>query len=190
MEVLQSCNSNFFQPAVKATTKPDKQSGQSILCNAIEKLKKLVVEKGMKMDIEWIPGHMSIAGNDMADEEAKKAAKSQGKGVDTIALSPLKSSRSQSIKRTNKDNWNAVWKASSHLRKITTQRHVDKSAKIYNGITKRRDTARLVRLRTGHCSLNEYLYQFGIEESPTCECNSEFVETVDHFFDKMPKIRT
>jgi hypothetical protein len=154
-------------------------------------LEKLVVEKGMRTDVDWIPGHMSIVGNDRADEEAKKAAKSQGKGVDTITCSPLKSSRSQIIKRANKDHWNAAWKAekttSSHLQKITTRRHVDESAKIYNGITERRDPARLIRLRTGHCSLNEYLYRFGIEESPMCECNSEIIETVDHFLTRCPR---
>jgi ribonuclease HI len=179
------------QAAVIATTKPDKQSGQSILCDAIEKLEKLVVEKGMKIDIDWIPGHMSIVGNEMADEAAKKTAKSQGKDVDTTAFLPLKSSRSQFIKRANTNDWNAAWKAgkttSMHLRKITAQRHVDESAKIYSSITKRQDTARLVCLRTGHCSLNDYLYRFGIEESPMCECNDEIIETVDHFLTRCPR---
>ena len=36
------------------------------------------------------------------------------------------------------------------------------------------------RLRTGHCHLNEYLYRFGIIESPQCECGAER-ETVDHY---------
>src|SRR5271155_1547288 len=30
----------------------------------------------------------------------------------------------------------------------------------------------LARLRTGHCSLNQYLHRFGIEESPLCSCGN------------------
>jgi ribonuclease HI len=92
------------QTAITATTKPDKQSGQSILCDAIERSEKLVVEREMKTDIDWIPGHMSIIRNDMTDEEAKKAAKSQGKDVNKTAISPLKSSRFQFIKHANTTN--------------------------------------------------------------------------------------
>jgi hypothetical protein len=40
---------------------------------------------------------------------------------------------------------------------------------------------------TGHCSLNEYVYRFGIEESSTCECNNEIIETVDHFSTRCPR---
>src|SRR5579859_243266 len=48
-------------------------------------------------------------------------------------------------------------------------------------IAERNDVAQTARLHTGHCSLNQYLYRFGIEESPTCECDSEVNETVDHY---------
>ena len=162
---------------------PDKQSGQAILCDAIRKLEKLF-EKGMHTDIIWIPGHMSIAGNDKVDKEAKKAAKSMENGVKTTTFLPLESARSQSIKCANKEDWKNEWKekaTSAHLRKITTRRHINESAKIYNTTRNRRDAAWLVRLRTGHCPLNEYLYRFEIAESPTCKCNSEIIETVDHY---------
>ena len=38
----------------------------------------------------------------------------------------------------------------------------------------------LIRLRTGHCGLNSYLYHFGIEKESICECG-EGNETVAHF---------
>ena len=37
-----------------------------------------------------------------------------------------------------------------------------------------------MRLRTGHCHLNEYLHRFNIIETPECECGAE-KETVDHY---------
>jgi hypothetical protein len=42
--------------------------------------------------------------------------------------------------------------------------------------------ATLARLRTGHCSLNQYLYRIGIEESPRCaQCTNGGIEYVEHF---------
>src|SRR5271169_4727993 len=55
------------------------------------------------------------------------------------------------------------------------------SHNIYNGITKRFEIALLSRLRTGHCSLNQYLYRFHHEESPECSCSSGAIETAEHF---------
>ena len=126
------------QAAIKATTKPDKQSGQTILCNAIDKLEKLTIEKDMTTEIIWIPGHMDIEGNDKADNAAKDAALSKGinPSIPTIQQQPLKTSRSNCIKQATKTDWNTFWrnnKADSKiLRKITAKCNVNDSSKIYN----------------------------------------------------------
>ena len=73
------------------------------------------------------------------------------------------------------------------LHKITAKRNVHQSAKIYKSIAKRNDVAQIARLRTGYCSLNQYLHRFGIKESPTCECDSEVIETVEHYLINCPK---
>ena len=39
------------QDAIKATVKPGKQSGQSILCTAVKKMEKLILEKGIATEI-------------------------------------------------------------------------------------------------------------------------------------------
>jgi len=42
--------------------------------------------------------------------------------------------------------------------------------------------ATLARLRMGHCSLNQYLYRIGLEESPRCaQCKNGGIEDVEHF---------
>jgi hypothetical protein len=38
----------------------------------------------------------------------------------------------------------------------------------------------IIRLRSGHCHLNEYLHRFKLIETSECECGAE-KETVDHF---------
>ena len=59
------------QPAIIATTKPHKQSGQSIICETLDNLESL---QNVKISLVWIPGHMGIIGNEKADEAAKDAA--------------------------------------------------------------------------------------------------------------------
>ena len=135
------------QAAIKATTKPDQQSGQTILYNAITKIEKLSVEKGMTIEIAWIPGHMDIEGNDKADKAAKGAALSKGvnPSIPKIQQPPLKASRSNCIKQATKTDWNTSWRNkksdSKILRKITTKCNVNNTLKIYNTITKRNDLA-------------------------------------------------
>ena len=131
------------QAAIKATTKPDQQSGQTILYNAITKIEKLSVEKGMTIKITWIPGHMDIEGNDMADNAAKDTGLSKGNNpsIATIEQLPLKASRINCIRQATKTDWNTAWtnnkSDSKMLRKITAQYNVYDSAKIYGTITKR-----------------------------------------------------
>src|SRR5271154_6870552 len=60
--------------------------------------------------------------------------------------------------------------------------------KLYNSITTRPKMATLARLRTGHCSLNQYLYRMGIEESPRCsQCTNGGIEDVEHFLIRCTK---
>jgi hypothetical protein len=150
------------------------------------------LEKGIITEIVWIPGHTDIKHNDKVDEEAKKAAKSEGRNdaIPRASFPPLKSARIQLVKLSTNADWRTTWKqnrAAKLLHKITTKRNVHQSDKIYKSIARRNDVAQIARLRTGHCSLNQYLHRFGIEESPTCECNSEVIETVDHYLINCPK---
>ena len=58
--------------------------------------------------------------------------------------------------------------------------------KLYGQIGSKQQVATLVRLRTSHVSLNEYLHRFGHKEQPTCECGEEN-ENVEHFLLKCKK---
>ena len=52
--------------------------------------------------------------------------------------------------------------------------------KFYNRVQTRQQLARLVQLRTGHCSLNQYLHRFHIIDDPTCTFGCT-IETVSHY---------
>ena len=63
------------QPAIKATMKPNRQSGQEIIRDVLDTIESLQQEyPNITISIIWIPGHKDIYGNEMADAAAKKAA--------------------------------------------------------------------------------------------------------------------
>src|SRR5205814_3954955 len=59
------------QPAIIATIKQHKQSGQSIIRETLDNIESL---QNVKISLVWIPGHMDITGNEKADKAAKEAA--------------------------------------------------------------------------------------------------------------------
>jgi hypothetical protein len=173
------------QPAIIATTKPSKQSGQAIIAEVLDNLDSLqACRPNLQVEIVWIPGHMDIEGNEMADQAAKKAATPTETHM-PFKHKALKSARSTSIKDASKQEWERLWKNgkqnSKQLRRITAKQHTAKGLKLYNGITSRSRISQIARLRTGHCSLNQYLHRFNIEESPLCECGSGSIENVEHY---------
>jgi hypothetical protein len=182
--------------AIQGINKPSKQSSQAILISAIDRIQALVDERQMSTEIKWVPGHEGVRGNEDADEAAKSAAKSEGNepNIPTSTHRPLKSARAVSIKRDTTDDWNASWQSQApdrdakQLRRITRKPNALRGTKLYKAATlTRRQTAQLARLRTGHCSLNQYLHRFGHAESPRCECGSGAIENVDHFLLHCPR---
>ena len=73
------------------------------------------------------------------------------------------------------------------LRRITSKPNVVKGTKLYKAVKTRHQASQLARLRTGHCSLNQYLHRFGHVESPTCECDSEAIENAQHYLLHCPR---
>jgi hypothetical protein len=82
-----------------------------------------------------------------------------------------------------KKEWSKLWgegKDANQLRAICKRPHVESGPKLYNQISGRKQLAVLVRLRTQHCGLNQYLHRFNIRDDPQCPCG-EGIETVEHF---------
>jgi ribonuclease HI len=181
------------QAAIKGIVKPQKQSGQSIIISAIDNIESLQSQRTMTIKITWIPGHRDIHGNETVDKHAKEAAKSKGNSghVPTTAHKSLKSSRLNTIKQAIDNDWDVAWKAvkndAKQLRRITSKRHTQKGIKLYKAINTRHDVAQLARLRTGHCSLNQYLFRFGHADSPYCDCDNQTIETVQHYLLQCPR---
>jgi ribonuclease HI len=172
------------QAAITTVLKPERQSGQYIICDIHELLDKMQdLDPNLLYHIEWVPGHMDIHGNDIADEEAKRAAKEKIQGDPPIRVYKLKSAQNMVINTQTAKEMNAVWNAESATnkrhRRHTRPKRVKTGTQMYNSLT-RKQGATLVQLRTGHCRLNQYLHRFKIIDDPNCECGHG-IETVEHF---------
>ena len=86
------------------------------------------------------------------------------------------------LQQSIKAEWDTRWKenrSASHIAEADPSLK-DKPATIYNEINNRKHITWVARLRTGHCSLNKYLYRFNIIDDPKCECGRG-QKTVTHY---------
>jgi len=168
------------QAAITAILQPEQQSGQYILHNIHNKLKKAQEERPhLTFHIEWVPGHSDIEGNNKVDEEAKQAAKENLQGETPIKVYKLKSSQIMAmnveIERKTAELWNTKNVTTGWRRTTKAQA----TTQLRNSLT-RKQGATLTQLRTGHYGLNQYLHGFNIIDDPHCECGHG-IETVKHF---------
>jgi ribonuclease HI len=172
------------QPAVKSLAKPKRQSGKSIIKRILDEIDSLYDSSpSYRLQLEWVPGHMGIEGNERADQAAKQAA--------TQKINPpsqktvLKSARSNEIHQSIKQQWREQWttgrETAAQLRNITKRPNTTPSTQIYDQLgNNRKHIAWIARLRTEHCSLNQYLERFNIIDDSACDCG-QGKETVKHF---------
>ena len=173
------------KPAITATTKPWRQSGQSIIREILDNIDNLMEVKGpeYKITITWIPSHAGIEANEIVDTAAKEATEP----MEEPRHKPLRSANVQLAKSNVMKAWKTSWGSAatkgSHLKRITSARHTAPIIKLSKVLKTRQQLSRLTSMRTGHCSLNDYLHRFHIDhtDSPLCACGGGRRETVNHF---------
>ena len=171
------------QAALQATMKPAQQSGQETIKEFLDNADQLQTQRRISILLIWIPGHMDIIGNEMADEAAKHAANLNH--VQPSFSSPvMKAAQNAVVLQKINQEWTRLWqteqKTAKELRRICKKPTAESEPKLYQSLEIRRDIADLIRLRTEHCGLNNYLHKIGREESPLCSCGNNAKETVKH----------
>lgn len=143
----------------------------------------------LDLTLRWVPGHVDIVGNEIADQEAKKAANgvsSDPSRLPRILRKPLPASRSavkQAFEAKLKERAKEAWKSSTRYTRISA---IDQSlpgpsfGKMISGIP-RRSASLILQLRTGHAPINLHLHRIGAAETAGCaECGATR-ESVQHF---------
>ena len=112
-----------------------------------------------RITFQWIPGHVGIRGNTIADRLAKEAA-TQEQPQTPISFQQQKSI----IKQTFKQDWQ--------------NKHPDYNKHDPVFSLKRSSQVVIFRLRTGHNQMRQHLYtKLGAGDSPYCPCNTAFENT-------------
>ena len=141
------------------------------------------------LEILWVPAHVGVPGNELANDAAKMAATAvlENKPIDGQPKVPLAVVRAI-LKQGQRERWQQKWIAASvhkfqsdHLFRIKPA--VAKTPVFFRG--KRAEQTTLARLRLGHCRLAAHSARWQPEVQRVCDCARES-ERVGHFLLRCP----
>ena len=145
----------------------------------IFEIRKCLYELNYDVEFVWIPSHVGIEGNELADALAKEATKSGEYLNLLLPYSDFKFSVNELLKKRH----------FKYLENSDTNKGVFYFNNFYktslnpwfkNSYYSRRHITTLIRLRTNHHSLMESLYRKNMVASPMCMCGYH-EETLEHF---------
>ncbi|XP_063416806.1 uncharacterized protein LOC134699047 [Mytilus trossulus] len=130
---------------------------------------------GTNIIFEWIPSHVGIQGNELADFHAKQALSFQN----IYIFVPLfKDDFKTLCKNLMKKMWQEEWDKEKDRALYQISPKINFDIKIPK--MSRYKERLIFKLRTGYIPLNKHLYKIGISDTKLCEeCRVE--ETVEHF---------
>lgn len=129
----------------------------------------------LEVNIEWVPGHHGIEGNDTADALAKRGSSAAGEpariGYSTAAF-VLNTHR-----KTLRESWQHEWEADPRRHRRSDFRaanHIPPSTKPTERFISlsRKTFSRLIQCRKGHAHIGSYYDYFDIPEPMLCGCGA------------------
>ena len=105
------------QAAIKKLKNSSLKAGQYYV-QSIRKWAKKLQNDYIQIQLEWVPGHMNIKGNELADKAAKKETKLQRKALESyVSIAFIK----RKIKESALIDWNNLWQTSKEKEKHYSQ---------------------------------------------------------------------
>ena len=141
------------------------------LCSDIRTKTGQLSEEGWTLQIGWVAGHADLAGNELADQQAKEAAhsaKSMPPQQNRLSVSEVKSE----IRKQTNNIWQRQW-TNSNKGRFTHSLFPHVNHRPINSNTKYRKSDKLMnRIRSGHAMTSEYKHRIKLpgQDSPLCEC--------------------
>jgi ribonuclease HI len=161
------------------------ESGNSYYAFKIRDLLQALESLGYHVKIYWVPSHVGVFGNELADKLAKKALEKKPRRTDLVTtIGHLR----RLIKARSPAEWEAYWdsQAEKQSRSLGThyqrvcQGNLNFRAKLYTISLPRKFQSAYTQLKLGIGYLKAYQRLIGHEENDTCRKCSSGKETTAH----------
>lgn len=169
--------------AILSVSSTKLHSSQQQIIDSIQQDIAAIQNKGIVVNLYWVPGHADLHPNELADKAAKVAA---NESLDTelpdhITISMMKNS----IRRHILSKWDRAWHTVAggsyiheHIPNIPRSRYISTHS--------RSSETKYLRLLSGHTRLNDHMNKlFPDEYNPCCQCSRER-QTISHFLIDCP----
>jgi ribonuclease HI len=131
---------------------------------------------GHDVTLSWVPAHMGILGNEIADEMAKNASSSEN----VSDIPPFPNYYKKISKQNMLQQWQIKWTNSNTGRLTHSIFPKIQTKPWFADIQEERGfVSTISRIMTGHSSVRSHLHRFNIVDNPICVCQENY-ETVDH----------
>jgi RNase H len=134
-----------------------------------------IVCKGFNVVFCWVPGHVGIVGNELADQEAKSASHYATLDFDSVPSTDIKKEYKKHLVGMRQAAWTAL--QGNKLRRIMST--LPLSQNLLTPRLTRRKEVMLSRLHIGHTHMTHSFLLTPDKEPPICDrCNTQI--TVEH----------
>ena len=135
---------------------------------------------GIEVNLQWIPGHIGLQGNERADTLAKLGSTCHQTDIPT-SYAVTRSA----IAEIGKERWQRKWAASSKSRVFFEYKQAPSGRDPWHKLN-RHDQSTIFRWRTGHAEINGHLNRINPERAPNCRHCSHPYETIEHLLVECP----